>query len=146
MLAFAHTIISLPFGVYLNNPLLILGSTFLMHLFCDTLLHWNIYPTNFKRFPFYLVAIDLFGGFGIAWFLTGSQFLTYPILLAILGGNLPDIIQGTWEVFLSDKQRQQLHRFRHFFVFHDHLQYETASISKGLILQITLVIIAIIIL
>lgn len=139
MLALTHTLVSLPFGVYLENPLLIFSSAFVWHLVCDTFLHWNIYPDNFKKFPTLLIALDVGGGILIAWLITGPSFFTVPILVAILGGNMPDIVQGIWEVLLTEKQRQRLSRINLFFRFHYDLQYETTNVANGLLAQIILI-------
>lgn len=143
MLALVHTLISLPFGVYLQNPLLILLSTFVFHLFADTLLHWNVYPDQFKKWFYPLAALDVISGVALAWFVMGDRFFTAPILLAILGGNLPDILQGFWD--LTPKRIQQKISFlKPAFHFHDRLQLETKSISRGIVWQIVLVSIAIV--
>jgi len=138
MLAIAHTIISIPFGLYLENPLIIFTSAFIWHLFCDTLLHWNIYPDNFKKFPTILVALDVISGLIVAWLLINQTLFAIPVLIAIAGGNAPDVLQGIWDVFLNKKQKEKLASIAPFFHFHDSLQLETNSIKLGIISQLAL--------
>jgi len=147
MLSIAHTLASLPFGVYLQNPLLILILTFAFHLFLDTLLHWNIYPRDFKRYPFLLVALDVGGGLLVAWLLLGTDiFLSAPIIAAIIGGNLPDVLHAFWE-FLSPSQQTRLPKLiQGFFHFHHDLQRETNDIARGLVSQVIIVALSIILL
>jgi hypothetical protein len=142
MLSVAHTITSLPIGMYLSNPLFIFVAAFLLHLFTDTLLHWNIYPYNFKRYPYELVALDIGSGIFISWLLLGNTLLTLPILIAIAGGNAPDVLHGLWDL-LPEHRRQQSPRWvRNWFRFHDHLQLETTRPARGLIWQGVVVTIA----
>lgn len=141
MLSLVHTLISLPFGVYFKNPLLILLSTFIFHLLADTLLHWNVYPEQFKKWFYPLAALDVISGIILAWFVMGDKFFTTPILLAILGGNLPDILQGLWDL-TPTRLKQKLSYFKPAFHFHDRLQLETKSVSRGIIWQIALIALA----
>ncbi|MBI3273953.1 MAG: hypothetical protein HYZ69_02310 [Candidatus Colwellbacteria bacterium] len=143
MLSFTHTLISLPFAVYLNNPVLIFLAAFVFHFFADTLLHWNIYPPQFKRYPFVLVAIEIGAGLIAAWLLTGEQFFTIPMWAAIIGGNLPDVIQGLWDFTPKKYQDKQLGWLKPVFVWHDKLQLETPSVAWGLLSQIILIAIAV---
>ena len=143
MLSFAHTIISLPLGIHINNPIIIFLSAFVLHLFCDTFLHWNIYPAYFKKYPIFLVILDMTIGLFIAYLITGTAILTLPILTAIIGGNAPDAIQQIWE--LSPRNLKKMVSIANpFFKFHDKIQYETLNESKGLISQFSLVVFAII--
>lgn len=142
MLSFSHTLISLPFGLYLKNPLLIFLAAFLFHFFCDSLLHWNIFPFRFKSYPYHLVFLDVTSGLLAAWLLLPDQFLTLPVLAAIWGGNLPDILHGLWDLLGIIKRRHYLNFLRPFFIFHHRLQHETTSVPHGLISQIILIAIA----
>ena len=143
MLSIAHTVISLPFGIYMTNPWLIFASAFIMHILADTLLHWNIFPDQFKRYPIALVALDILSGVVLAYFITGEQFLTISILVAIAGGNAPDVMHGVWEIIGKKNQDKYLTWAKPFFTWHDKIQLETESITKGVISQVALGIIAI---
>ena len=145
MLSIAHTLISLPFAFLFQNPILLFLAAATMHLFADTLLHWNIYPYKFRRYPFELVALDVGGGIAIAWLLLGSQFFTLPVLVAIAGGNAPDIFHAFWE-FLSPRQKNKVPRWlKKAFHTHDSLQLETTKVGKGLVSQAISVALAILI-
>ena len=127
----------------MENPWLILAATTVFHFFADTLLHWNIYPSKFKRYPFALVALDIASGLGLAWFLTGDQFLTIPIWAAIIGGNLPDIVQALWDFLDKRIKDTYFAAIQPIFSWHDRLQLETSSPMVGLISQGILIAIAI---
>lgn len=142
MLSLTHTLISLPFGVYLNNPLAIFAAAFVFHLLADTLLHWNIYPEQTGRFFYPLAALDVVGGLIVAWLVMGNQFVSAPILLAILAGNLPDILQGLWDL-TGPKMQRALRWLKPAFDFHDRLQLETISMLKGVVWQAILIVIAV---
>jgi|SRR3989344_3858151 len=135
MLSLTHTIISLPFGAYMDNPWLILAATTVFHFFADTILHWNIYPAKFKSYPYALVGLDIASGVVAAWLLTGSQFLTIPIWAAIIGGNLPDILQALWDFLDKRIKDTYLPAMKPIFTWHDRLQLETASPAIGLLSQ-----------
>lgn len=140
MLSTAHTLASLPFGVFIANPWLALIYAAFFHMISDSLLHWNIYPHHFKRYPFGLVALDVFGGLIIAWLVVGQETaVSTPVLFAVLGGNLPDIAHSFWELTPKDKRRLWPKLARVFFKFHHHIQKETDSIPLGLISQIIIV-------
>lgn len=142
MLSLAHTLISLPFGVYLNSPIAIFASAFIFHLLADTLLHWNVYPEQTGRMFYPLAALDVIGGVVVAWLILQGTFFTAPILLAVLAGNLPDILQGLWDLLPKHSQRT-LRFLKPAFTFHDKLQLETTRIGKGLIWQAVLVVLAV---
>lgn len=147
MLSLTHTLISLPLAYYLDNPLLIFIAAIAGHFLCDTLLHWNLFPDQIpKKFFFPLVAADVGGGLLVAYFLTGNDFFTLPVLLAILGGNLPDIIHQLYELLPAAVKHRWLHWAAPAFVWHDRLQLETHNIGQGLITQATLVFLAIVLL
>lgn len=135
MLSLAHTIISLPVGVYLQNPWLIFIAAFVLHLLMDTFKHWNIYPWQFKKYPYALVALDITAGLAAAWFLLNDQTLTLPILAAIAGGNAPDVLHGVWEFTAQKTKNSYFSRAKPFFIFHDRIQRETTHIGTGLIWQ-----------
>ncbi|MBI3255578.1 MAG: hypothetical protein HYZ63_01255 [Candidatus Andersenbacteria bacterium] len=142
MLSLTHTIISLPFGIYMDNPWLIVAATVAFHFFADTLLHWNIYPWKFKSYPYALVALDIASGLAMAWLLTGDRFPTIPIWAAIIGGNLPDIVQALWD-FLNKKIKDTYFAaIKPLFIWHDKLQLETSSPILGLLSQGILIAIA----
>ncbi|MEK7498984.1 MAG: hypothetical protein AAB649_00065, partial [Patescibacteria group bacterium] len=87
MLSFSHTLISLPFGLTLTNPLLIFIAAFLMHLISDMFLHWNIYPHHYKSYPFFRVGVDVLSGLVFSYLLLSNALFTLPVLAAIAGGN-----------------------------------------------------------
>ena len=143
MLSIAHTLISIPFGIYFDSPLLIFISAFLFHLFADTLLHWNIYPEKAGRWFYPLAMLDVASGLSVAWLLLGtSSFFTVPILLAIFAGNLPDILQAFWDM-AGSRWQTRLSFLQPAFIFHDKLQYETSHVMRGLVSQGVLVALAI---
>lgn len=107
-----------------------------MHLFADTLLHWNIYPYKFKRYPFELVALDVGGGLVISYLLLGSNFFTLPVLVAIAGGNAPDILHAFWEFLSPAQQKRTPHWVQKIFHTHDSLQLETTKAGRGIVSQI----------
>src|SRR3989338_49428 len=138
MLSLAHTIISLPFGLLPLNPWLIFLLAFLFHLALDGLLHWNIYPPQHNRFPFFLIGLDITLGLLASFILLGDQFFTLPVLSAILGGNIPDILQSFWS--FTGKPTKGWWRYIYpLFHFHDKIQWETTNIPLGLVSQIILI-------
>ena len=137
MLSLSHTIISLPFGFYLDNPLIIFILAAALHFVADMLPHWNVYPQNFRRFPYELVALDVIGGVVLAFALTGSDFFTLPVLAAIAGGNAPDVIHSLWVIAGGEKNSRKLPGWANaFFAFHERIQFEVASPARGLISQV----------
>jgi len=145
MLSTIHTIISLPFGIYFTNPILIFVSAVVFHLFADSILHWNIYPDEMKRFPFGQVALDVIGGLVIAFAVLGNTTFSLPILVAIAGGNFPDVLHTLWSL-LSDSTRHKAPRWiQAVFSFHDALQLETRNVAHGLAPQILLAVVALLI-
>jgi hypothetical protein len=142
MLSAAHTLISLPFTIFLTNPVIIFLAAAVWHIFCDTLLHWNIYPKQFHRYPLALVALDISAGLTIAWGLTGANFSSLPVLAAIAGGNLPDVLHGLWDI-LAPTQRKSWPRYiRWCFAFHERTQLETNNVATGLVFQATLTVLS----
>lgn len=142
MLSLAHTLISVPFGIYFDNPLLIFLAAFLFHFFADTLLHWNVYPEKAGTLFYPLAFLDVASGLASAWLIVGSEILAAPILLAILAGNLPDILQVGWNI-LPGASRERLAFLQPAFTFHDKLQYETTNMLHGLVSQTALIALAI---
>lgn len=143
MLSAAHTLISLPFAVYMDNPILIFLAAWVFHLVADTCLHWNIFPYKFNRYPYDLVAIDIATGVIVAYFLLPESFLTLPVWAAIAGGNGPDVLHGLWDM-LSKKTKDKIFFWaKPWFRFHDKLQFETNHIGHGLVSQLTLIALAI---
>lgn len=142
MLSFSHTLVSLPFGIYFTNPFLIFAAAFVWHMFCDTLLHWNIFPLDFKRYPYVLVAADVIAGVTVAWLLLGKQVATTPIMAAIAGGNTPDVLHGLWDMISERTQRKYFAWARPFFYFHAKMQLETKSFGWGIISQVALIVIS----
>jgi hypothetical protein len=143
MLSLSHTLISLPFAFYFKNPILIFTAAFVFHFFCDTLLHWNIYPDNFKKYPAALVAADIIGGLLITYFLIGNQLFTIPVLAAIAGGNAPDVMEGLWS-FTPKKIKDNYFTWaKPFFSWHNKLQWETDNFWQGIISQAILISLAI---
>lgn len=143
MLSITHTIISLPLAFLFTNPILIFVSALLLHLFADTLLHWNIYPEQFKRFPILLIALDVAGGPVVALSLLGNEALSLPVLLAIFGGNLPDVLHMSWGLLPPRIRDNPPNWIAAALKFHDHIQHETHIKWHGLILQVLVMIIAI---
>jgi hypothetical protein len=137
MLSFTHTIISLPLGVHLSNPLIIFLLAIALHLIADMFLHWNIYPQLYKRFPYGRVAFDVLGGLAVAFLLVGNDIITLPILAAIAGGNAPDAAHSLWLIADGERHPEKWPRWVNaIFGFHHNIQRETPSITKGLISQI----------
>jgi hypothetical protein len=139
MLSFTHTLVSLPLGFYFSQPAVALSLAFLLHLWLDSLLHWNIYPQNFKRYPYGLVALDVTAGLLVAWLVTGERFLTPSLLAAIIGGNLPDILHGFWTLAPPTSRRRWPQLAHSFFYLHEHLQKETPRPLTGLISQVIVI-------
>lgn len=139
MLSLSHTLISLPFALYFNNPVLIFLAAFGFHLFCDWLLHWNIYAKNFKKYPLLLVAGDIILGLIISYVLLGNKLFTVPYLAAIAGGNMPDVLHGFWDMTPQSTKDTYFSWAKPFFSFHDKLQHETDNVWLGLISQIILI-------
>ena len=138
MLSLAHTIISLPFGLLPIPSSVILLLAFLFHFVLDGLLHWNIYPPRHRRFPFVLVSLDIILGLLISFFLMGNQFFSWPIFAAIIGANLPDILQSLWS-FAGEPAKHYWRFVYPFFRLHNQIQWETTNIPLGLISQILLI-------
>lgn len=143
MLSIAHTLIALPFAVYLDNPIIIFVAAFVFHIFSDTFLHWNIFPQDYKGFPYHIVALDVLGGLVLAWLIIGNAIFTWPFLIAIAGSNAPDVFHSLWLIIQKGKYQKILSWAKPFFNFHDHLQIETHDIKKGLVFQILFSIIAV---
>ncbi len=138
MLSLSHTIISLPFGLIFTNPLVIFVAAFVMHLVSDMFLHWNIYPQNYKRYPFFLVGLDVLSGLGITYLLLNNTLFTLPILAAIAGGNSPDVLHAFWS-FMGKKRQKSTPRFvQAAFLFHEEIQRETESPLLGGLSQVLL--------
>jgi len=145
VLSLTHTIISLPFGVYFENPLFIFLAAAALHFAADMLPHWNIYPQNFSRFPYGLVALDVIGGLGMAFALVGNDLFTIPVLAAIAGGNAPDIAHCLWLIAGGEKQPRKTSSWLNAPLnFHHRIQFELVSPAKGLISQAIGMLIAVI--
>ncbi len=143
MLSTTHTLTSLPFAFLFDNPILIFISTIIWHFTADTIYHWNFDPADYASFPYLQVALDVSLGPAIALLLLGSQFFTWPILLAILGGNLPDIIHSLWHLS-SERIKAKLTWLKPFINFHNQIQWETKNVFLGLIPQSLCITIALI--
>lgn len=137
VLAITHTMTSAAIGASVSSVPFAFALAFLFHLFADTLLHWNIYVDT-HRWPYFWVAVDVFGGLLAAYWLTPEQFFTAPILAAVLGGNLPDIAAGISDLLKRPKGV--------FLRFHEGLQNETLSPARGLAWQIVLLTVALVLL
>lgn len=139
MLAVTHTITSAAIGAHVDSAPWAFGLAFVFHLFADTLLHWNIYLER-HRWPYAWIALDVAGGVALAYWLTGDQFFSAPVLAAIVGGNLPDV----WASSIELKRKLWLPagtpRNGPFFAFHAGLQNETVNPVKGLAWQAVLVV------
>jgi hypothetical protein len=144
VLSIAHTIISLPFGFYLESPIIIFILAAGLHFIGDMLPHWNIYPKNFRRFPYELVALDVVGGLLLAFAVAGAEFFTLPVLAAIAGGNAPDVVHSLWVIGGGEKNPRKFPAWaNHFFRFHHRIQFELASPARGLISQVIGILIAV---
>lgn len=143
MLSATHTLISLPFGFYLDHPLIIYISAILLHFIADSFLHWNIFPFQFSRYPYALVAIDVFSGLVLAWIFTGERFMTIQITAAIAGGNTPDVLQELWHKVSPELKRRFPGWIFRLARFHEHIQLETLNVGKGLTWQVIFVVITI---
>lgn len=138
MLGFTHTLVSLPFGIFFDNWLLAGIAAFMFHLFCDTLLHWNIYPQNYPRYPYGLVALDVAAGLSASYLVLGQELLAPTFFAALIGGNLPDIMHTLWQLLHLDKVKM-LNAAKPFFIFHERIQQETDDRTAGLTSQVILV-------
>lgn len=148
MLAVTHTIMSVTIGMHVQQPAYAFALAFILHNFADTLLHWNIYVDK-HRWPYAWVVLDVVGALAAAYWLAPDRFLTPAMLAAILGGNLPDI-WGNGIIVLRALRarlaRRPLMRLpsllvrvhQQFLDFHDGLQYETVSATRGLVWQVVL--------
>ncbi len=144
MTAIAHTLISLPFGVYLANPLIIFLAALATHLLLDTLLHWNIYPAVFGR-AFHLLAIaDAGSALLISWLVLGDRLFTPPVLAAIIGGNIVDAIHVLWDMVSPRVRTKYFSWIEVPFRFHTNLQLETVSFARGIVWQVVLVFVALV--
>jgi len=135
MTAVAHTLISLPFGVYLQSPVIIFLVTFSVHLLLDTLLHWNLYPHVLGRAFRPLAVLDGLTALLISWLLLGNDFFTLPVLTAIVGGNLPDVMHLSWDMLREETRRKYFSFLIPAFTFHSNLQLETSSFWRGIVWQ-----------
>lgn len=136
MLSLSHTIISLPFGLIFASPLAAFAGAFIMHLVSDMFLHWNIYPHHYKKYPFFLVGMDVLSGLVVSYLLLSNTFFTLPVLAAIAGGNAPDVLHAFWS-FMGKKKQQMTPRFvQAAFKFHEDIQWETESPLVGGLSQI----------
>ncbi len=138
MTAIAHTLMSLPFGLYLESPVIIFLTALVFHLFADTLLHWNIFPFQFKRYFHLLALIDVTTAFGLSWLILGSDIWSIAVWAAIIGGNIADAGSVLWET-AKPRLQDKLAWARPAFHVHTMLQLETVSLSRGLIWQAVLV-------
>lgn len=144
MLSAAHTLISLPLAVHLQNPLIIFVLAFLLHFILDAILHWNIYPPKYSSYPYTPIITDVFGGAFLAWLLVGNNIFTLPFLAAILGNNLPDILHSLWDISSSKYKAVWPRVVLRLFSFHDKIQVETKSPLLGLLPQIILIFFALV--
>jgi hypothetical protein len=121
----------------MENPVVIFLLAVVLHFAADALPHWNIYPQNYSRFPYELVALDVIGGLLAAYAFVGNDIAAPPILAAIIGGNAPDVAHSLW--FISGRRRPLPGWLETFFVFHDRIQFELPRPADGLISQAILV-------
>lgn len=136
VLAVTHTLVSLPIGAHVESAPAAFALAFLVHLFLDTLLHWNVYIER-HRWPYVWVALDVVGALALAYWLVPDRFFTAPMLAAIAGGNVPDVILGLIDLLRKfGLRRTPKHREHWFIRFHDGLQNETLSPAKGLAWQV----------
>jgi hypothetical protein len=143
MLSAAHTIISLPFGLALTNPFVAFFGAFLMHLVCDMLLHWNIYPHQYKRYPVILVGADILAGIAASFFILHGNIWNISIWAAIAGGNMPDVLHALWSFLEERKKKSAPAWIQWIFNFHEDIQWETENPLIGGLSQIILCTIAI---
>lgn len=115
-----------------------------MHLVSDMFLHWNIYPHHFKRYPFFLVGIDVVSGLLASYFILNNSLFTIPILAAIAGGNAPDIFHAFWSFMGKDRQKRSPKSIQAAFQFHERIQRETESPLVGGLWQIVFCSVAIV--
>lgn len=142
MLSLVHTLVSLPFGVHLNNPALAFVLAAVVHLLADSLLHWNVYVDELDKYPTTLVAGDVILGLLLAWGLLGDQILTITVLAAIAGGNFPDAIHSMWDLLSKPTRHKYIPWLNPFFKFHKKMQWETHHAVLGFIPQAALVTLA----
>ncbi len=134
MLATAHTLIGLPLGIYLENPWLIFVLAFLLHLVMDAMPHWNIYLDRFNSYPVLPALLDVTIGLAASYLLLGNLIFSWAVLATIAGSNLPDVLSAINKLS-PIFQRRGLRWMRFFFHFHDRIQWELESITKGMIAQ-----------
>ncbi len=139
MLSLAHTLISLPLGIYFQNPVLIFCAAFALHLLCDMVIHWNIFPQHYRRFPYIQVALDVIAGPLVAYLFLGQRLFTMPVWAAILGGNVPDVLHTSWILLRQHRKQHYLRWLNPFFHWHHHIQVETTHLLIGLTPQLLLV-------
>ena len=145
MLAVTHTVASAAIGAHVQSVPFAFGIAFLFHHLADTLLHWNIY-TDRHRWPYAWIVLDVLGGLLLAYWLMPDQFVTAPVLAAIVGGNIPDIWHGGLDV-LARLIPHRTQTFRSFYIpLHEKLQNETLSPAKGLVWQAILIVVAVLLL
>lgn len=145
MLSIAHTIISVPFGIIFQNPIIAFCVAFIVHFLCDRLLHWNIYPHKMNTYPIVWIALDVVSGLGAAYLIAGDTAFSLPVLTAIAGGNMPDVFHALWSALSKTQQKHTPRAIQTFFAFHEAIQRETDSVSAGLISQVILGALAIVI-
>ena len=143
MLSFTHTLTSLPLAYLMSSPLLIFAAAFVWHLLCDSLLHWNVYAEDYKRYPWFLVMSDVAGGLLFAWLATGDDILTLPVLAAIAGGNAPDVAHTVWDALPRAIRSKFSAWATPWFQFHNNLQLEAKSWHHGWQWQAFLITVAI---
>ncbi|MEX2054557.1 MAG: hypothetical protein WD972_00105 [Candidatus Andersenbacteria bacterium] len=138
MLSLTHTLVSLPFAFYFDNVFLVFFAAVVFHFFCDTLLHWNLYPEESGAAFIPLVALEIALGVVAAWLLVGNLIFTLPVLLAIAGGNFPDVLHQLWNMLGPGRQAKWFSWATPAFDWHERLQLETSHVGHGLIWQIIL--------
>lgn len=142
MISTAHTLISLPFGLYFNDHLwVIFILSFLWHFVMDMLPHWNLYPEDYHRshMLFYaMAALDVISGVFFARLIYGPIAFSIPMLVAILGGNMPDILHTIYDNYWGRKQKW-LTWAKPFFDYHEKIQCELKSMWLGIISQVIMV-------
>lgn len=142
MLSTAHTLISLPLPFYLDNPFLIFIAAVCVHLLADSIYHWNVDPSSGGVYPYAAAFTDVFIGLILSIIFLGDRFWSWPVIIAIIGGNTPDILHSVWFQLRPEQRPRWLQSFRPLFDFHEKIQHETRRVLPGLISQIAAVSIA----
>lgn len=129
MLALTHTVTSAVIGTKIGNPVLCFVLGLALHYLEDSFLHWNFFPHKHKYIKLW-AFLDVLSGLVLSWLIFREIFFTIPVLAAVFGGLLPDVISFGAPTFGWNWLNPNWHKN-----FHDTIQKETEIPWKGLISQ-----------